>query len=200
MSLLLCSNGLTSQELREHVKEYGGKTAALVVTADHIYKAKNYHVPRAAEELKNCGCAVSLFDIDVQPVAELLRYDLIEFIGGNPYYLLKSLRECRGAEVLKRLAQERLLIGWSAGAMVMGPTIELAEMFTPEMNLWDLTDLTGMMVTDVQVLPHYSRLLERYDHLEERCRELEKRSGRQIIRLDDGHGVLVHTDGSFFLC
>ena len=51
---------------------------------------------------------------------------MVEFIGGNPYYLL---RECRAEETLKALARERCLIAWSAGALVMGPTIGIIDVF-----------------------------------------------------------------------
>lgn len=65
--ILLCSNGLTSEEikaeLRKHVK--GCKSAAVVVTADNEYKENNYHVPERVEELESLGLEVGLFDIDV---------------------------------------------------------------------------------------------------------------------------------------
>lgn len=66
--LLLCSNGLTCGGLWDCAAQFGGKTAALVVTADNVYKEKNYHVPRAREELRQCGLDVTLFDVDTQPV------------------------------------------------------------------------------------------------------------------------------------
>lgn len=65
-----------------------GGTSALVVTADNQYKDKNYHVPRCMEELQSLGLTVDLFDIDISPVEQLLSYDVVEFIGGNPFYLL----------------------------------------------------------------------------------------------------------------
>ena len=127
--LRLCSNGLTCGGLRDCAAQFGGKTAALVVTADNVYKEKNYHVPRAREELRQCGLDVTLFDVDTQPVGRLAGFDVVEFIGGNPYYLLRALRECRAEETLKALARERCLIAWSAGALVMGPTIGIIDVF-----------------------------------------------------------------------
>lgn len=189
--LLLCSDGLTNSKLQNCVKEFGGKTAALVVSADHVYKEKNYHVPRVTEELQQCGLTVDLFDLDIQCVNELLCYDVIEFIGGNPYYLLKLLRECHAEKILTEFAQNRCLIGWSAGAIVMGPTIGIIDVFSPEMNQWGLTDLTGMNLTDVQILPHYDKFLNRYDKLEERCLKYEKENLCQVIRLNDGEGIVI---------
>ena len=43
---------------------------------------------RCVEELKSLNLTVDIFDIDSQPVELLLNYDIVEFIGGNPFYLL----------------------------------------------------------------------------------------------------------------
>ena len=50
--LLLCSNGLTCGGLRDCAAQFGGKTAALVVTADNVYKEKNCPVRG-----RSCGSA-----------------------------------------------------------------------------------------------------------------------------------------------
>lgn len=73
----------------------------------------------------------------------------------------------------------------------MGPTIGIIHMFSPEMNHWGLTDLTGMNLTDIQILPHYSKFLSRYDKLEERCLKYEKENLCQVIRLNDGEGIVI---------
>ena len=76
------------------------KTAALVVTADNEYKEKNYHVPRGIAELEALNLQVDIFDLDKQDVDLLLNYDVVEFIGGNPYYLLHSIRQNKAIKVL----------------------------------------------------------------------------------------------------
>ena len=69
------------------------------------------------------------------------------------------------------------------------------------MNQWGLTDLTGMNVTGTQVLPHYSRLLNRYDRLEERCREYERENRCQVVRLDDVDSITKEGKaGGYPLC
>ena len=109
--LILCSNGLSSDTLLCVIKEKtaGCKTAALVVTANHQYKENSFHVERCTEELEALGLSVQTFDVDTQPAEALYNYDVVEFIGGNPYYLLKSVRESNAAEVLKNIAEKELL-------------------------------------------------------------------------------------------
>lgn len=194
--LLLCSNGLSSNSLLEVLRPKLGKSkkAALVVTADREYKEKNYHVPRCVEELERLGLEVRLFDLDREETKQLLEYDVVEFIGGNPFYLLHSIRAHRGEEVLRTLASEKILIGWSAAAFVFGPTLELVNGYSPEMNDVGLTDLSALVLTEVQVLPHYHKFMGRFENFEERCREFEERCGVEVIRLDDGDGVVIGKD------
>ena len=190
--ILLASNGLSSPPLLEAAGRCirPGK-AALVVTADNIYKEKNYHVERAAGELARLGLSVECFDFDVQPPGALLDYDLAEMIGGNPYYLLHSIRIHGFQKALREFAENRVLIGWSAGALVIGPTLELIDRYAPEMNGAGLTDLSALGLTDVQVLPHDSRFLPRYENFEESCARYEQEKRCQVIRINDGEGVLI---------
>lgn len=191
--ILLCSNGLTSQEL---LKEAGkvcskGKRAALVVTADPVYKEKNYHVEASVKQLEYLGCQVDIFDFDTQPAEVLSRYDVVELMGGNPYYLLHSIRAHQGEEALRQVALKGLLIGVSAGAAVLGPTLALINQYTPNLNEVGLTDLKALALTDVQVLPHYSKYLKKFDNFEGVCRSYEQDNACSVMRLNDGEGVIV---------
>ncbi len=191
--LLLCSNGLSSPTLLEAVRPCvaGKRTAALVVTADDRYKEKNRHVPRCRAELESLGLAVTLFDVDARPADDLLAFDAVEFIGGNPFYLLDALRRADARRVLLTLARDRLLIGWSAAAFVFGPTLALVNRYSPELNTVGLTDLTALALTDAQVLPHYSRFLTRFQDFEATCAAYERETGCKVLRLDDGEGLFI---------
>lgn len=194
--LVLCSNGLSSEALLnavgKRIKARG--KAAVVVTADHEYKEKNYHVNRIIAELASFHLSVDLLDLDQIPAKDLLRYDVVEFIGGNPFYLLHSIREHHAVDVLKTIVDTRVLIGWSAAAFVFGPTLQLVNRFSPDMNFLGLKDLNGIGLTDIQVLPHYEACLKRFDRLEQTCQAYEREHSVKIIRLYDGDGVLIDGD------
>ena len=203
--LMLCSNGLTCKALLDQVRQETHKLhkeklrAALIVTSDPIYKEKNYHVPRCLQELENLGFKVDLFDFDYQRAELLLTYDCAELIGGNPYTLLQSLRKCQAQPILKELAKQSILIGWSAGALVLGPTIGLIEPYFPEMNTPNLTDLTGMNLTNRQILPHYPLFLNRDPQYETLCQTYEQDHHCEIIRLSDGEGIVIDSKNDAFL-
>ena len=67
----------------------------LLKSADLVseYKEKNYHVERLTNELRMLGLSVECFDFDNQLPTELMQYDVVELIGGNPYYLLNSIQK-----------------------------------------------------------------------------------------------------------
>jgi len=198
--LVLCSNGLSSNKILAYMKEkvVSCKTAALVVTADNEYKENNYHVARCIKELESLDLKVDIFDLDKQPAALLSQYDVVEFIGGNPYYLLHSIRENNAQEILRDIAQNKVLIGWSAAAFVFSPTLELVNCYSPEMNIIGLTDLNALSLTEVQVLPHYNRFLSKFENFEERCCEYEKEHDVRVIRINDGEGVFI--DEEVYVC
>lgn len=191
--LVLCSNGLSSENLlkamNKRIKECS--TAAVVVTADNEYKENNYHVNRIVAELESLNLYVDILDLNKIPAKNLLSYDVVEFIGGNPFYLLNSIREHNAIDILKDIADTKILIGWSAAAFVFGPTLELVNLYSADMNFLGLKDLSGIKLTDVEVLPHYEKFKKRFDRFEEKCQAYEKEYSVEVIRLNDGEGVFI---------
>ena len=198
--LLLCSNGLSSEKILADTRSKitDCKTAALVVTADNEYKDKNYHVSRCVTELQSLNLKVDIFDLDKQSAQLLLNYDVVEFIGGNPYYLLHSIRENNAIEILRDIATNKTLIGWSAAAFVFGPTLELINRYSPEMNFLEIKNLNGLALTNVQVLPHYSQYLTKFEGFEETCYVYENEHNVNVIRINDGEGVFI--DEEIYIC
>lgn len=190
--MILSSNGLSSEPLLTAAKKHAAHgNAALVVTADHVYKERNYHVERVSKELKHLGLTVDYFDFDTQTPQALSTYDCVELIGGNPYYLLHSILSHGFQSVLKTFAESKMLIGWSAGASVLGPNLALINLYTPEMNIVNLNDLSALHFTDIQILPHYGKFLTRFPDFEERCAQYEQNTTSRVIRLNDGEGIII---------
>lgn len=128
-----------------------------------------------------------------------MRYDVVEMMGGNPYYLLNSIKVHHFSDALKEFAESRCLIGCSAGSIVLTPSLKLIDLYTPEMNIVGLKDLSAMYLTNRQILPHYSKFLDRYDVFEEKCSQYEREYSCAVIRLNDGEGVLIDNNTSFVI-
>lgn len=191
--IALLSNGITSEALRNALSKYIAplSSAAIVVTADNEYKERNYHVPRVINELEEFGLSVDTFDFDTQNATELLKYDVVEFIGGNPYYLLNSIRKHNAIDIIKQLAEKKVLLGWSAGALVFTPSIEIVNILTPEMNIVNLDELDGLSLVETHILPHYKKFLKRFEKLEYICKAYEQEYNCSVVRLDDGDGIII---------
>jgi dipeptidase E len=195
--LLLTSNGLSSDQLIARMKDIccPMTRAAIVTTASVGYKENDWHIPRLTGELQQLGLGVDYFDFDVQRPDRLLEYDVVEFIGGNPFYLLDSMRRVGAREILKTLANERVIIGISAGSIIMQQSIALVAQFSPELNKGiNLTDLSGFGLTQIEILPHYSKYLSKFERFEERAQKYEAANNINLIRINDGQGVIAGFD------
>lgn len=84
--------------------------------------------------------------------------------GGNTFELLNNLRNSRLDEAVKQFVQkdEFVLSGFSAGAIVLSPTITTATLPSGndpndliDQNNVGITDLTGLGIISFEILPHF---------------------------------------------
>lgn len=200
--IILTSNGLSSPRLLEAVGRLAapGGRAAIVTTASVRYKEKDKHIPRIAAELGQMGLAAECVDIETQSPELLRGFDVVEINGGNPFYLLKQIRRQGAGDALRHVAQSKILIGISAGSIALQQSVELIAGYSPEMNDgigWQ--GCSGLGLTGLEILPHYSRFCTRFEGFEERCREYEQATGRNVIRLEDGQGVFADEQGGHWV-
>ena len=191
--LILTSNGLSTENLRESVKQYfANKLRAVIVTTASVeYKESDWHIPRLTQELSYFNLSVDFFDFDSDDLDKLLDYDVVLINGGNPFYLLKSIKDHNAIDVLIKVAKVKILIGVSAGSIVMQNNINLIAGYSPEMNEnVNLNDLTGLSLTNIQILPHYKPFINKFENFEERAKLFEKESDCSVIRINDGQAVL----------
>lgn len=197
--ILLTSNGLSSKDLIDYMKKYISndiKKAVIITTASLEYKEKDWHIPRLVTELGLLGLSVEFFDFDIQKPEDLYKYDVIEINGGNPFYLLKAIRNSKGEQVLAEIAKSKVLIGISAGSVVLQKNIELVYKYSPELNRnVCLSDLRGFGLTEIEILPHYHKYINKFERFEEKAAEYERNNNCRVIRIDDGQGIFVNEDG-----
>ena len=85
---------------------------------------------------------------------QLLKLDAIHLSGGDTFRFLSAIKN-RGLEPLLTSYYQKggILIGVSAGAMIMTPSIETA-MFCGDVNTVGLIDQTGLSLVDFTLVPH----------------------------------------------
>lgn len=130
------------------------------------------------------------FDINstAADLERLWTFDAIHLSGGNTVEFLRSLRQHQMLEPLRMFVQKSgVLIGVSAGAILMTPSIETT--FAGESG--DLRAETGfdqaaLGLVDFAFVPHYS------DDLETTCRELASTLRQTVYACRDGDGIVVN--------
>lgn len=196
--LILTSNGLSSDALIEETKKLlSNKTKAVLITTASVgFKENDRQIPRFIEELEKLGLSSDFFDFDTQDPAELYNYDLIELIGGNPFYLLKSMHKFDCANIFTKLIKEKIVVGISAGSIIFQKSINMIAQYSLELNNdVNLPDLSALGLTDLELLPHYSKYLSRFEQFEERARKYETENNCKVLRINDGQAVFLYEDG-----
>ncbi|KAA0546955.1 hypothetical protein FZW96_13280 [Bacillus sp. BGMRC 2118] len=124
------------------------------------------------------------FDVDKEfdgsRLEELTSCDGIYLSGGNTFYFLKNLQERNMLTVLKGfVAEGKILLGVSAGAIIMSKTIEMASLLDD--NIVNLEDLTSLGIVDFETVPHWNDQLQK---LQDRRRNI-------VYGLQDGDGIFI---------
>lgn len=86
---------------------------------------------------------------------KLLSANILIITGGNTFILLNHLRQSGLDQAIIQFFQKSdvTIAGFSAGGMVLGPTIRLAVGY--DKDDIGLKNLAGLSITDVEILPHY---------------------------------------------
>lgn len=200
MKLLLTSNGFYTNEIREQFLQLINgdiKTlnVAIITTASPL-KEKNQFAQKARNDFKEMGFRnINFIDVEFESPEILLNKDVIYINGGNPFHLLFHMKKSGADRMIQKMStKDVVIVGVSAGSVILGPHIKVVQFFTPQMNVHDMQDLTALRLTDKLVFPHYDRedLFRSSDHksIEERLKEFESMENCQVTRLKD-HEYLV---------
>ena len=100
---------------------------------------------------------------DVEEQRKLLYSYIVLLSGGNTFGLLQNLRSSGLDKSIKEFVKKSdfVLSGFSAGALVLTPTIEICSLPYFDENLVGLKDLAGLGIVDFEVFPHYSEQLQK---------------------------------------
>lgn len=170
-----------------------------IITTASPKKEKNRYAQKAKDDFEAMGFQnVDFIDLEFDKPELLTQNDVIYISGGNPFSLLFYAIKSGAHDILKKLAaQEVVIVGVSAGALLLGPNIKIVQFFTPEMNTLNLSDFNALEITDKLIFPHYDREdlfgNEAGRSIEERIKEFESLENCDVIRLNDDQSILVFT-------
>lgn len=119
---------------------------------------------------------------------KILSSNILIITGGNTFKLLNHLHRSGLSETIKEFWQKGgvVLSGFSAGAIVLSPSIETAKTGADDANELGITDLTGINIFDFEVWPHYelSQETEVVEYKTKSQRELKTIGNEEVVVID----------------
>lgn len=95
--------------------------------------------------------------------AKLLDSNILLISGGNTFTLIDNLRRSGLDTAIIEFTQKSdfIISGFSAGALVLTPTIAICNLPNFDENLVGVTDMDGLGLVNFEVFPHYSDKLHK---------------------------------------
>ncbi|HAT68567.1 MAG: hypothetical protein A2481_02490 [Candidatus Yonathbacteria bacterium RIFOXYC2_FULL_47_9] len=189
-TLLLTSIGLSSPNVLSRFLEIVGDTknkqVAIITTAAEG-KEVNKYSQLAHKQFVDLGFSgVDFVDLEADPTKDLSPYGVIYVCGGNTFKLLKfALTANFKNSVESLLKMGGVYIGVSAGSIIVGPSVKIADEVQPDPNEVGISDFSGLGIIKEIVLPHYS------PEIEEQVKIFENKHNVIIDRIDNSQAILV---------
>ena len=198
MKLFLCSHFSSVGSLIK--EEIVNKKVAFIPTAS-LHEGYTGYVGSARKLFKKLGASVTEIDISTEAYSTIQAVfedaDVIYFTGGNSFFLMDQLRKTETDELLKKeLANGKLMIGESAGAIICAPTIQYIEQMDEKPEDYSQEDNEGLDLIDFYVLPHY--LTAPFKKITERI--MAEFSDLNICAINNHQAIIVNDEGSKVIC
>ncbi|WP_226673485.1 Type 1 glutamine amidotransferase-like domain-containing protein [Rossellomorea aquimaris] len=121
-------------------------------------------------------------------IEDLLKCDIIHLSAGNPIEFRKALKHRNMEKVLVNYVnQDGIIVGVSGGAVQLGKTINLFQMFIGDLN----KNLEALQLVDFDFLPHYNRWNDGY---KKEVIDYARTTGTTVYAANDGDGIIVEND------
>lgn len=94
---------------------------------------------------------------------KLLSSNIVVISGGNTFELLRNLRESGLDKTIGEFVEKSdfVLAGFSAGALVLTPSIDICNLPNFDENLVEVEEFSGLDIVDFEVFPHYDKLSQK---------------------------------------
>ena len=197
--LLSCTDNLNSElraAMRRELAARGGRVA-YISSAPQSGERRYYQSTVADYSAIYPEVVVDYVDLSEQFSNEALdalcSYNSIYLSGGNTYVFLDDARR-RGLQTRleKHLANGGLLIGASAGAIMLTPSIDLAGVLGGDKNTPQIIDTTGFGFLDFEFHPHYRGSSKEDAYLSAYAGQ----HNRTVYACKDGDGVLYTNENT----
>lgn len=126
-------------------------------------------------------------------IPELLACDAIAIGGGNTFELLYMLKTWGMDKVLREYSKTgKILMGESAGGIVMCPKIRIAQFADP--NYFGMKDLDSLHLVDFEVKPHWGY----WKKFRKMFKDYANENKVRLYGLNEGQAIWVTDNGTKF--
>lgn len=142
------------------VGDVKGKTVTFIPTASVVEKV-NFFVKSGRTALEKMGMIVDELEISTassdEIINKLTQNDFVYITGGNTFFLLQELGKS-GADkiIIEQVEHGKVYIGESAGAMVVSPDVEFAQVMDSVKKAPELVDFHGLGIVEFYPVPHHT--------------------------------------------
>lgn len=115
--------------------------------------------------------------------------DVVFVLGGNEYQYMYHIRKLGyTSEIRKYVNSNKVYVGRSAGAVIMGPDIDI-EHWSIFSNDFGLKDTSGFGFVDFITVPHIDTKKD-----PEKVLDFHRKTGHKMIYLTDKQGIVIIDD------
>ena len=136
MKVILASQGFTTDEIEMEVSRIVGKPASeinIAIINESMYyidknRSKRWYIKELSNIEKHIGGRIDFIDFYAHTKEEieerLMNVDLIYIVGGKQHIYSKLFNETDTVDLIKQIAERKVLMGTSAGSIVLGKQIQ----------------------------------------------------------------------------
>lgn len=170
MRVILASQGFTTDEIEQEVAIIVGKPAKeinIAIINESAYlidksKSKRWLINELANIERHIGGRIDFIDFYMQSLDEirerLFNADLIYIVGGKQHIYSKIFNETSTADLIKEIAKEKVVMGTSAGSIVLGKQIQSEKFWKERYNCkMDDFEYKELEIVSFNIVPHYMR-------------------------------------------
>ena len=171
MKLCLASQGFMNDEIAESIAKLVEKPLkeinVAIINESYVgrpgHEDKRWLIKELAKLENYIGGRIDFVNLRAYDLSEieqrLKNADLIYIVGGKQHFLSRILRETKTFDLLKNLANEKVIMGTSAGAMLLGRQIESPKFWQQKysQSLIEAKSDPELALVNFNIIPHYAR-------------------------------------------
>ena len=204
MKLVLASQGFMTKEIVDSVVNLVNKPKdeikISIINEAYVGLEENKDKHWLIKELglieKNFKGIIDFVNLRAYGIEEIEKRlkdtDIIYIVGGKQFILAKLFKEIGFDNLLKKLAKDKVIMGTSAGSIVLGKTVDSNEYYLDryKINKEDI-EVHNLEFVDFNIIPHYLRA-DRLKYNEEYYKRVLKDNTFKMYAINDNQAIIYN--------